>query len=67
MMDLPQEPAVVYEHVMETEENTFADQNLEITDLSFYNVLAGGMCSGSSSSGPGDTIKASSSSSGQKG
>lgn len=59
MMDLPQEPAVVHEYVMETKEKASAEQSLEITDLSFYNVLAGGMCSGSSSSGPADTIVAS--------
>lgn len=55
-MDLPQEPAIVHEYVMETKEKASAEKNLEITDLSFYNVLAGGMCSGSSSSGPGEKI-----------
>ena len=58
-MDLPQEPGIVHEYVMETKEKASAEQNLEITDLSFYNVLAGGMCSGSSSSGPADKIESS--------
>lgn len=62
-MDIPQETAIAHEYVMETKEKASAEQNLEITDLSFYNVLAGGMCSGSSSSGPADKIEASAKSS----
>jgi hypothetical protein len=59
MMDLPQEPAIVHECIVEVKASS--QQHLEITDLSFYNVLAGGMCSGSSSSGPGDIIQTSAS------
>lgn len=34
-MDLPQEPAIVHEYFMETEEETSAEKNLKIADLSF--------------------------------
>ena len=58
-MDLPQQPAIIDEYVTDTLMSTSEESGLEITDLSFYNVLAGGMCSGSSSSGPASTIEAS--------
>lgn len=52
MLDLPQEPAIVHEYFVKSEAKTAFQAELEIMDLSFYNTLAGGMCSGSSSSGP---------------
>lgn len=40
-MDLPQEPAIVHEYFMETEEETSAEKNLKIADLSFYHLFVG--------------------------
>lgn len=56
MMDLPQEPAVVHEVVVETKTMASMEKELEITDLSFYDVLMGGLCSGAASSGVAEKI-----------
>lgn len=59
MMDLPQEPAVVHEVVVDTKDVASLKKDLEITDLSFYDVLMGGLCSGNASSGAAEKIIAS--------
>ena len=62
MLDFPQQPTIVHEYVVETEISA-AQQELQILDLSFYDVLAGGMCSSETSCRPAqDRIKASSAS-----
>ena len=61
MLDVPQQPAIVHECIVDGE-ITSMQQELKILDLSFYDVLAGGLCSGDASSRPGqDRIKLSTS------
>lgn len=51
MIDLPHQTEIVHEYLVhENKSLSSLEDNLQITDLSFYDVLAGGMCSGSSSS-----------------
>lgn len=59
MLDLPHEPVVVHEYVIQAEVKASAYEGLEITDLSFYDALAYGFCSGSASSGPADQMECS--------